>query len=110
MKSKALLFALIISTCGCSTALSDKQSKYLADTAKEYYSAPNTAELIVVESTNANGRIVIENFNRVVLNTPVPPKNLIPQEPSFFNSLFDFGKTAVPWMFMGYGVQKGVLK
>ena len=95
---------------GCST-VSDKQGKYLAETAQAYYSAPNTATCFLIENTNKNAvaEWTVKNFTRMEISMPVPPKAIIPRDPGFFSGLFDTAKTIAPWAFFGWAIHDGGL-
>ena len=60
-------------------------------------------------SSNNTGRVVFENFNEFVMNTPVPPKNIIPREPTFWEGAWDTVKTLGSWAFFGYALGGGGL-
>ena len=94
---------------GCATMLSDKQTKEFVSLGKEYYLAPNVAELWSVTSSNGTGRVIFENFNAFTMNTPVPPKNIVPREPTFWEGAWDTVKTLGPWAFFGYALGGGGL-
>ena len=103
-----LLCALMIGAAGCAS-LNEKQIAAAGKIADSYYNSANVAELWRITSTNNTGRIVFENFNEFVMNTPVPPKNIIPREPTFWEGAWDTVKTLGPWAFFGYALGGGGL-
>ena len=58
---------------------------------------------------NGTGRVIFENFNAFTTNTPVPPKNIVPREPTFWVGAWDSVKTLGPWAFFGYALGGGGL-
>ena len=77
--------------------------------ADSYYNSANVAELWTVTSSNGNGKVTFENFSTFTMNTPVPPKNIIPREPTFWEGAWDTVKTLGPWAFFGYALGGGGL-
>jgi len=103
-----LFCALMIGAAGCAS-LNEKQIAAAGKIADSYYNSANVAELWRMTSTNNTGRVVFENFNEFVMNTPVPPKNIIPREPTFWEGAWDTVKTLGPWAFFGYALGGGGL-
>lgn len=101
MKFMSMMAMALLALCmtGC---MSDKQTAYAASTAKAYYEAPNVAELWSVTSKAGNGRITFENFDTFTMNTPVPPKNIIPRDPGVFAQVGDVIKTVAPYAAAAY--------
>ena len=91
--------------------MSEKKIAAAGKIAENYYNAPNVAELWVIENTNANQvcSFEVKNFTRFAMNTPVPPKNIIPREPTFWEGAWDTVKTLGPWAFFGYALGGGGL-
>lgn len=87
---------------GC---VSEHKIKASAGWAEKYYSQPNTAEIINAEGTNITWTIT--GCNKLVFSAPVPPKSIIPRDPTWTESFFDFAKTAMPYLFMGWAVHDG---
>ena len=42
------------------------------------------------------------------MGTPVPPKNILPREPTFREGAWDTVKTLGPWAFFGYALGGGL--
>jgi hypothetical protein len=87
---------------GCGSVKPVDANKWAA----AYYEAPNVATLWVIENTNA-GQVAsfeVKNFTRFEMNTPVPPKSIIPRDPVWYESLFDTLKTVAPWAIFGWMV------
>ena len=103
-----LLCALMLSASGC-VSLNEKQIAAAGKIADSYYNSANVAELWTVTSSNGNGKVTFENFSTFTMNTPVPPKNIIPREPSFWEGAWDTVKTLGPWAFFGYALGGGGL-
>lgn len=105
-----LLAASAMILAGCST-MTEEKIQAGAGWAESYYNAANVAEIMVVENDNTNqcAEIHIKNFTRFVLNTPVPPKSIIPREPTFFEGMWDTVKTVAPYAFMYGIVSEGVI-
>ncbi len=93
---------------GC-LSLSEKKIAAAGKIADSYYNSANVAELWRMTSSNNTGRVVFENFNEFVMNTPVPPKNIIPREPTFWEGAWDAVKTLGPWGALMYGIGGGGL-
>ena len=93
---------------GCSSLVSDKQSRYVLEAYQAYQNAPNTADILVVEApTNTTAELTLKGFSRVCLSTPVPPKTVLPRDPTVWESLFDTVKTVAPWAAMGWIINSG---
>ncbi len=60
--------------------------------------------------SNGNGKVTFESFSTFTMNTPVPPKTIIPREPTFWESAWDTAKTLGPWAFFGYAMGRGGLE
>ena len=100
--------SLFLLSSGC-VGLSEKKIAAAGKIADSYYNSANVAELWTVTSSNGNGKVTFENFNAFTMNTPVPPKNIIPREPSFWEGAWDTVKTLGPWAFFGYALGNGGL-
>ena len=93
---------------GYSSLVSDKQSRYVLEAYQAYQNAPNTADILVVEApTNTTAELTLKGFSRVCLSTPVPPKTVLPRDPTVWESLFDTVKTVAPWAAMGWIINSG---
>jgi len=103
-----LLCALMLCASGCA-GLSEKKIAAAGKIADSYYNSANVAELWTVTSSNGNGKVTFENFSTFTMNTPVPPKNIIPREPTFWEGAWDTVKTLGPWAFFGYALGGGGL-
>ena len=103
-----LFCALMIGASGC-VGMSEKKIAAAGKIADSYYNSANVAELWTVTSSNGNGKVTFENFNAFTMNTPVPPKNIIPREPTFWEGAWDTVKTLGPWAFFGYALGNGGL-
>jgi hypothetical protein len=98
----ALASAMILGS-GC-TSVTEGKIKAGGSWAKEYYNSANVAEIWTIENTNTNQvcEFTVKNFTRFTMNTPVPPKSVIPRDPTWGEGLFDMIKTVAPYAFMGY--------
>ena len=67
---------------------------------KAYYAQPNVAELFYAEGSNLT--FSVTGATRLCLRTPVPAKQIMPREQSWFSATSDVLKTIAPWIFMGY--------
>ncbi len=103
-----LLLLCVCMSAGCANLTTSKINA-AGKIAESYYNSANVAELWRMTSTNNTGRIVFENFNEFVMNTPVPPKTIIPREPSFWEGAWDTVKTLGPWAFFYGAVQSGAM-
>ena len=65
--------------------------------------------IVRVATSILGGKVTFENFSTFTMNTPVPPKNIIPREPSFWEGAWDTVKTLGPWAFFGYALGSGGL-
>lgn len=95
--------AMALALCGCANMTKEKVDSY-GKIAKSYYEAPNVAQLWVIENTNG-GQVCefkVSNFTRFEMNTPVPPKNIIPQNPSWMSSLGSAVKDIAPYFLLGW--------
>lgn len=103
----AALMVLGLGSAGCST-VSDQQAETYVSLGKEYYNAPNVAQCIVVDNTNTNqvAEFTVRKFTHFEINMPVPPKTIIPREPSAISGFWDTLKTLGPYAFM-YGIFTG---
>jgi len=81
----------------------------LVDAATElgeaYYNQANVSQLINAEGTNITW--TISGCTKLVFNVPVPPKQIIPREQSWTDSVGETIKTVAPWLFMGYWIHEG---
>ncbi len=100
--------SFILCNSGC-VGMSEKKIAAAGKIADSYYNSANVAELWSVTSSNGTGKVTFENFNAFTMNTPVPPKNIIPREPSFWEGAWDTVKTLGPWAFFGYALGGGGL-
>ena len=103
-----LLCALMLGATGCA-GLSEKKIAAAGKIAQSYYNSANVAELWTITSSNGTGKVTFENFSTFVMNTPVPPKTIIPREPTFWEGAWDTAKTLGPWAFFGYALGGGGL-
>jgi hypothetical protein len=89
---------------GCANMTEGKIDSY-GKIADSYYNSANVAELWRIENTNAGQvcEFTVKNFTSFSMSTPVPPKNILPREPSFSSGFFDALKTVAPYAFM-YGI------
>lgn len=94
--------SLVLILVGCGTVKQVDTNKW----AKDYYNAPNVATLWIVENTNAGQacEFTVKNFTRFEMNTPVPPKSIIPRDPTWYEGVFDTLKTVAPWAIFGWMV------
>ncbi|MEI6634896.1 MAG: hypothetical protein WCP22_13920 [Chlamydiota bacterium] len=99
-----LLPALLLFCPGCANMTEGKIDSY-GKIADSYYNSANVAELWRIENTNAGQvcEFTVRNFTSFSMSTPVPPKNILPREPSFSSGFFDALKTVAPYAFM-YGI------
>ena len=72
---------------------------------KAYYHQPNMAKIVEIEG--ANMEFHVTGATRFCLSSPVPTKQIIPREPSWYNGVADTLKTYAPWFFMAYWVHEG---
>ena len=72
----------------------------LTELGKAYYAQPNMAKVIEIEGTNL--LFSVSGATRFCLSSPVPPKQIIPRDTSWYSGLVDTMKTIAPWIFMGY--------
>ena len=100
--------SFILCNSGC-VGMSEKKIAAAGKIADSYYNSANVAELWTVTSSNGNGKVTFENFSTFTMNTPVPPKNIIPREPTFWEGAWDTVKTLGPWAFFGYALGNGGL-
>lgn len=103
-----LLCGLMLGASGCA-GLSEKKIVAAGKIADSYYNSANVAELWTVTSSNGTGKVTFENFSTFTMNTPVPPKTIIPREPTFWEGAWDTVKTLGPWAFFGYALGGGGL-
>ena len=101
-----LLCAVMLCASGCA-GLSEKKIAAAGKIADSYYNSANVAELWSMTSSNGTGKVTFENFNTFTMNTPVPPKTIIPREPTFWEGAWDTVKTLGPWAFFGYALGSG---
>lgn len=64
--------------------------------AKDYYNQPNTANIASIEGDNVE--FSIKGAKRIVLNTPVPPKSIIPRDPGVLDAIGGLMGNALPWV------------
>ena len=76
-----------------------------AELGKAYYGQPNMAKVIEIEGTNLV--FAVSGATRFCLSCPVPAKQIIPREQSWYSGLADSAKTIAPWLFMGYWIHEG---
>ncbi len=93
---------------GC-LGLSEKNIAAAGKIADSYYNSANVAELWTVTSSNGTGKVTFENFSTFTMNTPVPPKNIISREPTFWEGAWDSVKTLGPWAFLYGAVHSGAM-
>lgn len=100
MTLAAACLALAASTLtqGCSTA--GNAVDRAAELGKAYYNQPNMAKVFEIEGTNLT--LTVSGAKRLCLSTPVPVKQIIPREASWYDATADVLKTVAPWVFMGY--------
>lgn len=84
---------------GCTTAGKDAADSF-EELGKAYYSQTNHAPILEVEGTNL--LFSVSGATRLALYTPVPPKQIMPREATWYDSTADVLKTIAPWVFMGY--------
>lgn len=101
-----LLLPMFLWTTGCSTVNKDNIEAG-AGWAEKYYNQPTVAKIMEMTSTNGTGKITIENISTLALYTPVPPKSIIPRDPTWYEGVFDSLKTIAPWVFMGWAIHDG---
>jgi len=115
--SLALLVSVMLS--GCASQQKPVRTTYCADgtvvestlidsateLGQAYYNQPNTAQLINAEGTNITWSIT--GCTSLVFSVPVPPKQIVPRESSWYNGVADTLKTYAPWFFMAYWVHEG---
>lgn len=99
------VFPLLLASTGCNTVNKDNIEAG-AGWAEKYYNQPNVAPIWVIENTNANqvAEFTVKNFTRFEMSTPVPPKSIIPRDPTWYEGIFDTAKTVAPWIMMGWMV------
>ncbi len=102
----ALLACTAMILTGCNTPSKD-QIKAGSGWAKSYYNQPTVAKIMEMTSTNGTGEVTIKNISTLALYTPVPPKSIIPRDPTWTEGFFDTLKTVAPWVFMGWAVSGG---
>ena len=83
---------------GCKTA--SQAAGSFEELGKAYYSQTNHAPILEVEGTNL--LFSVSGATRLALYTPVPPKQIMPREATWYDSTADVLKTIAPWVFMGY--------
>lgn len=103
----AIIAGFILTGC---TSMTEQKIDAYGRIAESYYSAPNVAELLVIEApTGQTARIEIAGFSRLVLNTPVPPKTIIPREPTFWDGAWETIRQGLPWLGLAWMVHDGGL-
>lgn len=93
-KTGVLVLAIAIAAClsGCGTVKPVDTNAW----AKDYYAQPNTAQIACIEGPNVE--FSIKGATKITLNTPVPPKTIIPRDPGVLDSLSGFVGNALPWV------------
>lgn len=97
MKSALIILASLASAAmlaGCASTVD--ANKW----AESYYNQANTAEILHVEGTNVS--ITLSGATKLVLSTPVLPKQMMPRDTTWLDSLMDGVKTVAPWVAVGY--------
>jgi len=102
----ALAVALAAVTTGCGTSGNVKTGEVSNNIPEMYYNQPSTASILSVEGpTNGPGvsmTLTISNATKICLSTPIPPKQMLPRDPNWIESLGDVVKTVAPWVAVGY--------
>lgn len=97
--SAAAIAACALVCAGCLSAPGGAADAAASGMTK-YYDQDNSAEILHVEGTNVC--ISLTGATKLVLSTPVPPKNMMPRDPSWLDSLMDGAKSIAPWAVVGY--------
>ncbi len=108
MKLMKLTAACMAAAClltGCNT-VNEKNIKAGSDWAKHYYTQPNMAEVLQVRGSNVTW--TVSGASEIVLSTPVPTKSVLPQNPQWYDGLYDTLRTVAPYAFMGWMFRDGV--
>jgi hypothetical protein len=92
----AVLAAMGLMAAGCGTVKPVDSNAW----AKDYYNQPNTASIASIEGENVE--FSIKGAKRIVLNTPVPPKSIIPRDPGVLGALGGLFGDVVPWVAGAY--------
>ena len=87
--------AIIAAASGCAT-----KPVSVNDWAADYYKQANTAEILHVEGTNIS--FTMSGATKLVLSTPTLPKQMMPRDVTWMDSLMDGVKTIAPWVAVGY--------
>ena len=64
--------------------------------AKDYYNQPNTAQIASIEGDNVE--FSIKGAKRIVLNTPLPAKTVIPRDPGVLEAMSGMLGNVLPWV------------
>ncbi|HPS07327.1 MAG TPA: hypothetical protein PLG22_07330 [Kiritimatiellia bacterium] len=97
-KVTMMIAAACLALAGCKTAKDAAGS--FEELGKAYYSQTNCSEILRVEGTNLT--FTVTGATLLSLATPVPPKQIMPRETSWYDATADILKTIAPWVFMGY--------
>lgn len=100
----ALAATAMILASGCNT-VNKENIEAGAGWAEKYYNQPTVAEILHVEGTNLT--LTVSGATKFVLSTPVPPKSIIPRDPTWYEGMFDTVRTIAPWIFMGWAIHDG---
>jgi hypothetical protein len=90
--SAAALSFIGVALTGCGTVKEVNANAW----AKDYYNQPNTAQIASIEGDNVE--FSIKGAKRIVLNTPVPTKSIIPRDPGVLDSLSGMIGNCLPWV------------
>jgi len=82
-------FCLVVTLSGCGTT-SPETAQMAHLTAMGYYGQPNTAKVLHVKTgPGGTASLNLSGDAELTLNTPVPPKNIIPRDPGIINKIVD---------------------
>lgn len=87
------LVVAVAAIAGCTTKVKDVDTSVLY---KAYVNQPNTAEILHMSGPNVC--LTITGATNLVLSTPIPVKQIMPRDTTWTEGLFDFLKTATPWL------------
>jgi hypothetical protein len=65
-----------------------------------FYNQPNNA--LMQEVTGSNVSWTITGASRIAFYAPIPPKQMLPRDPTWIDSIMDGVKTVAPWAAVGY--------
>ena len=100
--SKLMLLAIapfLLFVFGCSTVTPDNINAG-ANWAEKYYEQPNVAEVFHIEGTNVTWSVT--GATSITMSTPLPTKNVIPQNPGWIAALGDAAKSIAPYFLLGW--------